>query len=89
VFPLVSAAPLHALYLIGKPEKEVHAYVFFETESDVTLCIGNGVSRQVHDAILAGFEKQEDCFRPTLSVAYDSHENVQKTCNGNYYKYLK
>ena len=89
VFRLLPDVPLHEVYLFGSPEGNVHAHVFYMTEADVESCSGNGISRQVHDAILAAFMQQEPRSKPKLMVEYHSHEHVQKTCNGNYFKYLK
>ena len=89
VFEMLPDAPLHELYLFGEPGEEVFARVFFETESDIQVCNKCGVSKHVHDAILKGFQKREDSLNTTLTTEYDSHENVQKKCNGDYFKYLK
>lgn len=83
-------APLHNLYFFGHPEKMVQVHVFFDTERDKNTCHMNGIDKQIEDAIRMELRVRNlDSTCPEIKLVYDSHENVQKVCNGNYLQYLR
>jgi len=85
-----SKAPLHDLYFFGHPEKKCQVHVFYDTERDIDVCHTNGIAKQLEDAIREELQvRSPDPGRFEITIIHDSHEKVQKVCNGNYLQYLK
>lgn len=82
--------PLHDIYLFPGPTTDYHAFIFYESKSDVETYHDGDVEQAIKDAISEAFASTcEKGIRPTVAFEFDSHENVMKRCNGNYWKYLR
>ena len=74
-------APIHSVWLFPNG-----AYVFYPKNSDIELCKDNGTSKALKEYIELEFKNK---ISATCEVNFDSHENVLKQYNGNYYKYFR
>jgi hypothetical protein len=79
--------PVHDILFFGRPQKGFHAYVFYTAQSDVNKSRADGTNELIRTQIA---EKVAHLYPDApVDVTFDSHENVQRKCNGDYYKYLK
>ena len=81
-----AGAPIHCIYtLFGLS-------VFYEKEGQVEENLINGVSGCIKADYYRILKKYDefDLFTPdNIEVTFDSHENVEKNYQGNYYYYFK
>ena len=80
--------PLHEIFLFPGPTTDYEAYVFYESDADIEACRGSDVEQAIRDAICRELASTSDVSSPTVAFKFDSHENVERQCNGNYRKYL-
>jgi hypothetical protein len=84
-FPKV---PLRDIFGFGDPAKRPDVWVFYETSRDIEVYRANGAERSIKEAIRRELVSVTSKVVP-VQITFDSHENVQRKCNGNYWKYLK
>lgn len=88
---LNNRAPLHDVYVFPGPNTGYQVYVFYKHESDIATCRDDGNEQLIKDAILeqcAAISNDLD-HAPTVAFTFDSHEQVKKQFNGDYYKYFR
>ena len=82
--------PLHEIYLFPGTTTDYHAFVFYESVSDVQTYHDSEVEHAIKNAISEAFASNcKNAKRPTVAFNFDSHENVKNRCNGNYLHYLR
>lgn len=81
-----SSAPLHHFELLPQLDVDYRAYIFFENEVDVEACEADGTAEQMRIFILDRLSdlKTEDG-AVKVRFEFDSHENVLRNYEGNYF----
>lgn len=79
--------PLYEFYIIPQLDVNFRSYVFFEKNSDIEKCRGEGIFQQIEDFV---YEKLETLGRgnrqeTTVAFEYDSNENVEANYEGDYF----
>lgn len=83
--------PLHNVYLLAQEDVDFRAYVFFETDADVSACKADGTTKALEDAFYDELARYGRGERSKIVVAFewDSHENVEKNYDGDYLSRLR
>jgi hypothetical protein len=81
--------PLHEVFLFPGATAGYQAYVFYESDADIEACRSSDLEQAIKDAICKGLASTSEGNQPTVAFTFDSHENVKKQCNGDYWKYLR
>jgi hypothetical protein len=84
-------APVRDIYLFPSPTTDYDAWIFYHSEADIEACRADGTEDLMVDAVTRLFAKARPdlLIGPTVSFQFDSHENVLRKCNGNYFQYLR
>jgi len=81
--------PLVEFFLLDQQDVDFRAYVFWGTDSDITRLADTPAEEELRAAIaeqLASAGRGENL---TIAFEFDSDENVQRTCDGDYLMRLK
>lgn len=79
-------APIHNIYTL------FNLAVFYHTDEQLAECGRNGISDRIKADYYCFLKKHDqfDLFTPdNFECIFDSHENVEKNYQGNYYYYFK
>jgi hypothetical protein len=79
-------APLHDIWLFPDRTTNFRAHVFYRSDSDIATSKDNGSENSIREALVREFRAWNGS---SCAVEFDSHENVLKKDNGNYYKHFK
>ncbi len=81
----------HEFFILDASESSFRAYVFFEREKSKNRALKSGLKETIENCIYNELENAGRGASETISVTfeYDSHENIEKNFEGNYYNRLK
>lgn len=82
---------VHEIFLFYSPKTDTFGtYVFYSTERQIEEAAKTGLSDEVKNTVLEELEKVGRGCRGTIKVEFefDSHENVERNYEGDYYKRL-
>jgi hypothetical protein len=82
---------LHEMLLFYSADDMLVSYLFFATSVQMISSEQSGLTAQIKEAIIDELVIAGRGHRSRLKVIFevDTHENVQKKYNGNYYKMLR
>lgn len=85
-----SSGMLHEFFILDCSDRAFRAYVFYPKDKDITVAHKSGLEAEIKDAVYDALEKVGRGDRNTLEVVFeiDSHENVEREFEGNYYNRL-
>ena len=86
-----ASTPLHRLTIFAEGPRRFHLLVFFENDADVRACTGDGTAQRIRSFVKAELEAtgRDEGQGVEIRLELDSHENVQRTCGGNYFLRLR
>jgi hypothetical protein len=86
-----SRCPLETVFVIPQRNNEFRAFIFYQKIPDVEVCLRDGTSQEIEEFIYGELERVGRGSRDTLTVEFefDSDENVQIRCEGDYFLRLR
>ncbi len=81
---------LHEFFILDCSDRSFRAYVFYLQEKDIKQAENSGLEARIKDAVFNELENVGRGDRQSVEVAFelDSHENVEREFEGNYYNRL-
>lgn len=81
----------HSIYILAHKNSRFAVFIFFNTEKQVNEIKLNDSFKTIEDFVYTELEKQGRGKREEINVnfEYDSHENVVKNYEGDYYLRLR
>ena len=81
---------VHEFFILDCSEHSFRAYVFYPKDEDVEDAKKSGLEVRIKEAVFSGLENVGRCERTSVTVDFelDSHENVERSLEGNYYNRL-
>jgi hypothetical protein len=85
------SSPLHYFILMPQRDNEFWAGVFYEKESDISVCETNGLTRVIQDFVYSELERQGRGGKDEVNVVFeiDSDEHVNAKYGGDYFLRLR
>lgn len=86
-----SSGELHEFFILDCAERSFRAYVFYPREKDVEMARKSGLESRVKDSVFKELANVGRGGRDTIEVKFewDSHENVERHFEGNYFNRLR
>lgn len=81
---------IHEFFILDGSEHSFGAYVFYPTDADIVKAAESGLESRIKDAVFEELENVGRGNRNTVEVEFefDSHENVERNYEGDYYNRL-
>jgi hypothetical protein len=81
---------VHEFFVLDSSERSFRAYVFYPQDKDIQEAEKSGLEARIKDAVFNELENVGRGERNTVEVEFefDSHENVERQFEGNYYNRL-
>jgi hypothetical protein len=81
---------IHTIFLFFEGVSKFRACIFFKTNKDVTDSNSDSTMSAIEDAVYEELDRYGRGKRGEIEVVFeiDSHDNIQKKFNGNYWKAL-
>lgn len=85
-----SDGTIHEFFILDSSANSFRAYVFFKKESQIELARQSGLIHDIEEAVFRELQRVGRGARDEASVEFefDSHENVEKNYEGNYFNRL-
>ena len=86
-----NSGELHEFFILDSSEKSFRAYVFYRWERQIKKAEESGLAIKIKNAIFNELQNFGRGSRETiqLEIEFDSHENVEKNYDGDYYCRLR
>ena len=81
---------VHEFFILDCSEHSFRAYVFYPQDKDIQEAEMSGLEARIRDAVFNELDNVGRGDRSTVEVDFelDSHENVERSFEGNYYNRL-
>lgn len=79
------------MVLYSRKTDSFGAYIFYEMDSQIGEAIETGLAKELEEAVYEGLANVGRCTRDSTKVnfEFDSHENVVRNYEGDYYSRLR
>ncbi len=76
---------------MGIDPRHLAIWCFFNKDTDLQEAKGTGLTKKINEAIRDALKKHgyPEFLVPSFFVSFATDEDVQRTCDGNYWHYLK
>jgi len=86
-----NSSELHEFFILDSSEQSFRAYIFFHSERQIEEAEKSGLTLKIRNAVFNELEKAGRGDRSMIKVNFelDSHENIKRKYDGNYYNRLR
>ncbi len=81
---------IHEFFILDCSENSFRAYVFYPRDGQIKQAELSGLASEIRNAVFANLEAvgRGGCHELHVEFEFDSHENVERKYEGNYYNRL-